>query len=187
LFLNADPESFVKRFGIRDFVLQVGRLEPAKNQAMLCYAMRELDLPLVLIGHPAHRAYADACRRLLPKGSLIIEHLPQEQLASAYAAARVHALPSWVETCGLVSMEAALADCSLVLSTAGYECEYYAGHGNYCDPADADSIGEAVQGAWKHYERDAELRKRLRTRILTEFTWQAAAAATLRAYESTCR
>ena len=29
-------------------------------------------------------------------------------LASAYAAA-VHALPSWMETCGLVSLEAALS------------------------------------------------------------------------------
>ncbi|MEX2142601.1 MAG: glycosyltransferase family 4 protein [Pirellulales bacterium] len=186
LFLNADPEPFVKRFGLRDFVLQVGRVEPAKNQAMLCYAMKSLDLPLVLIGHPAHRGYAEACRRLLPKYSLVIEHLPQEQLASAYAAARVHALPSWVETCGLVSMEAALADCSLVLSTAGYECEYYEGFGYYCDPADADSIREAVQSAWERYERDAELRMRLRSRILTEFTWQAAATTALRAYESTC-
>jgi hypothetical protein len=40
LFLNADPAPFVERFGVKDFVLQVGRLEPAKNQAMLCYAMR---------------------------------------------------------------------------------------------------------------------------------------------------
>jgi hypothetical protein len=50
-----------------------------------------------------------------------------------------------------------------------------------------DSIRDAVEGAWERYERDAELRKRLRSRILTEFTWQAAAAATFRAYETTCR
>jgi glycosyltransferase involved in cell wall biosynthesis len=167
----------------RDFVLQVGRIEPAKNQAMLCYAMRDLDIPLVLIGHPANRGYTEACRRLLPKSSLIIEHLPQELLASAYAAARVHALPSWVETCGLVSMEAALADCNLVLSTAGYECEYYAGHGYYCDPADPDSIREAVQTAWQRYDGDGETRKRLRSRIMREFSWQSAAKAALAAYQ----
>jgi hypothetical protein len=147
MFLNADPAPFVNRFGIRDFVLQVGRIEPAKNQAMLCYAMCDIDVPLVLIGHPADRAYAEICRRLLPKRSLMIEHVPQEQLASAYAAARVHALPSWVETCGLVSLEASLADCSLVLSSAGYECEYFGDAGYYCDPGDSESITAAVAKA----------------------------------------
>ena len=44
----------------------------------------------------------------------IIDHLPQELLASAYAAAGVHALPSWMETCGLVSLEAALCGTPLV-------------------------------------------------------------------------
>lgn len=46
IFLNADPQPFIQRFGLRDFVLQVGRLEPAKNQAMLCHALQSADLPL---------------------------------------------------------------------------------------------------------------------------------------------
>ena len=80
-------------------------------------------------------------------------------------------------------MEAALADCNLVLSSAGYECEYYAGHGYYCDPADADSIREAVQSAWESYAGDGETRKRLRSRIMRDYTWQGAAEAALSAYE----
>lgn len=137
----------------------------------------------MLIGQAAHRGYAEACRRLLPKGSLIIEHLPQDQLASAYAAARVHALPSWVETCGLVSMEAALANCSLVLSTAGYECEYYAEHGYYCDPADAESIRAAVTSAWDNHAANVPRRRALRSLILREYTWQRAAEQSLLGYE----
>ena len=49
----------------------------------------------------------------------IIDHLPQNLLASAYAAAAVHVLPSWMETCGLVSLEVALAGAPLVGSTSG--------------------------------------------------------------------
>jgi glycosyltransferase involved in cell wall biosynthesis len=147
--------------------------------------MRSLDLPLVFIGHRAHGAYAEVCERLAPKGTLFIEHLPQPQLASAYASARVHALPSWVETCGLVSMEAALADCALVLSTAGYECEYYRGLGEYCDPADADSIRHAVERTWKRYASDANRRRELRSMIIRDYTWQVAGKAALRAYEAT--
>jgi glycosyltransferase involved in cell wall biosynthesis len=82
-------------------------------------------------------------------------------------------------------MEAVLADCNLVLSTAGYECEYYAGHGSYCDPADPDSIREAVQTAWERYSIDAPTRKRLRSRIMHDYTWQRAAEAALSADERT--
>jgi len=80
-------------------------------------------------------------------------------------------------------MEAALADCNLVLSTAGHECEYYTGHGYYCDAADADSIRAAVQTAWQRYSVDADTRKRLRSRIMHDYTWQSAAEAALSACE----
>jgi glycosyltransferase involved in cell wall biosynthesis len=81
-------------------------------------------------------------------------------------------------------MEAALADCNLVLSSAGYECEYYAGHGYYCDPADPDSIREAVQSAWQRYSIDGETRKRLRSLIMRDYTWQSAAEAAFAAYRT---
>ena len=41
---------------------------------------------------------------------------PRPVLASAYAAARVFALPSWFETPGLAALEAALAGCSVVIT-----------------------------------------------------------------------
>ena len=41
IFLDADPNKFREYTGIRgDFVLQAGRIEAGKNQAMLCWAMR---------------------------------------------------------------------------------------------------------------------------------------------------
>ena len=60
-------------------------------------------------------------------------------MASAYAAAAVHVLPSWMETCGLVSLEAALAGAPLVGSTFGHELEYLEGDAWYADPENADS------------------------------------------------
>ncbi|HJZ60260.1 MAG TPA: hypothetical protein VKE74_35280, partial [Gemmataceae bacterium] len=50
VFADADPEPFRKKHRTGPFVLQVGRIEASKNQIMLAYALRELDLPLVLIG-----------------------------------------------------------------------------------------------------------------------------------------
>ena len=181
-FLDPDPTPFVKKHGLRDFVLQVGRIEIQKNQLLLAYALRRLDVPLVLIGTPLQPQYLQWCRTYGPKGLRVIQHLAPHELTSAYAAARVHALPSWFETCGLVTMEAALANCTTVVSTAGYELEYYRDLAYYCDPANPSSILAAVTNALENYDRDARRRLRLKQLILNDYTWDRAAEATFHAY-----
>ena len=64
---------------------------------MLCWALRETSLPIVLIGGSNTAAYADLCKRISGERLHIIEHVPQPLLASAYASAAVHVLPSWME------------------------------------------------------------------------------------------
>jgi glycosyltransferase involved in cell wall biosynthesis len=181
-YLDAGPERFAARHGLRDFVLQVGRIEAPKNQLLLALALREAGLRLVLIGSSRQAQYLEWVQAYGPKDLVILAHLPPEEVASAYAAARVHALPSWSETCGLVNLEAALAGCSVVAGTLGYELEYLADLATYCDPADVASIGTAVRTAWDNHARDADRRRRLRQRVLEHFTWEKAAEATFRAY-----
>ena len=173
LFLDGDPAPFQQQTGIRHpFVLQAGRIEPAKNQAMLCWALRNTNLPVVFIGGRQHwPSYAELCQRILGNRLTIIDHLPQPLLASAYAAAGVHVLPSWMETCGLVSLESALSVTPVVGSTFGHELEYLRGDAWYGDPGDPESIRDAVMHAWeegKHGSRSS----RLKRRILEEFNWE---------------
>lgn len=181
-FLDADPGPFVRKYGLRDFVLQVGRVEGHKNQLLLAYALRDLDLPLVLIGGQQQAPYVEWCRHYGPKGLRLIPYLSAEELPTAYAAARVHVLAGWAENCGLVSLEAALAGCSVVASTAGFEVEYFRDLVYYCDPGDVASIRRAVREAYANYERDAPRRLRLRELILHEYTWERAAERTFHAY-----
>jgi glycosyltransferase involved in cell wall biosynthesis len=181
-FLDPDPRPFIQKYGLRDFVLQVGRIEASKNQLLLVYALRKERLPLVLIGGNLQKPYLEWCKKYGPKTLRILPHLSQAELRSAYAAARVHVLPSWMETCGIVTLEAALANCNVVVSTAGYEVEYFRELAYYCDPADVGSIRSAVLTAYENYERDAARRLQLKQRILQEFTWPKTAEATFRAY-----
>ena len=47
LFLDADPTDFQQQTGLKGpFVLQAGRIEPSKNQAMLCWALKTRIFPL---------------------------------------------------------------------------------------------------------------------------------------------
>ena len=179
LFLDPDPSAFRKATGIQTpFVLQAGRIEPAKNQAMLCWALRNTDIPIVLIGGSRHwPAYADLCRNISGKKLQIIDHLPQPILASAYASAAVHVLPSWMETCGLVSLEAALAGAPLVGSTFGHELEYLEDDAWYADPGDAFSLQKAVIGAWeagRHHRRPIAMKRK----VLERFNWERTVDAT---------
>lgn len=183
IFEEADPRPFVESFGQRDFVISVGHIEGRKNQLMLLYALRGTDLPVVMVG-AAHRSdsrYFDLCRHYAPKRTLFISQLSQQELASAFAAARVHALPSWTEGASLASIEAAMAGSAIVVGNRAGEWEYYQEEAFYCDPASVSSIRKAVEDAYQ--ARDLQGRKRLKDRALKRFTFEHAAGKTLEAYE----
>ena len=62
-------------------------------------------------------------------------------LASAYAAARVFALPSWFETPGLAALEAGLAGCAVAITPYGSTRDYFGDLRAVCParPAAGDS------------------------------------------------
>ena len=183
LFLDADPEPFRQQTGIQGpFVLQAGRIEPSKNQAMLCWALKDTSLPIVLIGGRQHwPSYAELCQSISGDRLTIIDHLPQDLLASAYAAAAVHTLPSWMETCGLVSLEAALCGTPLVGSLFGHELEYLEGDAWTCDPGDPDSLRRAVEAAWSAGRKDRRP-VAMKRKVLERFNWEQTVDSTERLY-----
>jgi glycosyltransferase involved in cell wall biosynthesis len=186
IFSKPDPEPFRRLSGLNGpFVLQAGRVEPPKNPAMLLHALRHSDLPVVLAGrNDLDPAYTELCRMIGGDRLQLHGHLSPDLLASAYAAAAVHVLPSWCETCGLVTLEAALAGTPVVVSIAGHEAAYVGADAWYCDPADPMSIRQAVEAAMKAGPTDRRV-SRLQRRILSEFNWDAMVEVTERIYMST--
>lgn len=153
-FRTARPELFLERVGIQDPVLSVARIEPRKNTLALVRAARDLGLPLVLIGamDPAH---ADYCEQVgkelasLPTG-VHLPALPSSDplLASAYAAARVHALVSLSEQTGVANLEAGLAGANLVVSDLPSTREAFRDFAWYADPHDDAGIRAALGAAY---------------------------------------
>ena len=177
-----NPERFDQAglpFHERNTVLYVGRIDPHKNQLGLIKAMRGTDKRLVLVGydHPDHPDYVRACRKAGKGWVEFAGGHPPEELPPFFASARVHVVPSWFETTGLVSLEAALSGCSLVSTDRGHARAYLGDGALYCDPADGGSIRAAVDAAW-----DREPGPELRDRVLDQFTWDHTARATATAY-----
>ena len=181
-FAEASPQPFQRRAGCRNFVLYAGRIEPRKNQLGFLRAMRDTDVPIVVLGDvvPGYEAYRDACRRVAGENVKFIDGIRHDDplLASAYAACRCLALASWFETPGLVALEAAMQGVPLVLPAGGCAREYFGAWAEYVEPDDLRGIRRQVLAALTQPRRP-ELARMVRKR----FTWKAAALATREAYE----
>jgi glycosyltransferase involved in cell wall biosynthesis len=164
----------------QDLVLCVARIEGIKNQLNLIKALNHTTYKLILIGAPApnQHSYYRECRKIAAGNVSFIDHLPQEELAQYYYRAKVHVLPSWFETCGLSTLEAAAMGCNVVITDKGYTREYYEDYAFYCDPASPGSILQAIEQAGS-----SQYASGLKEKILTRYTWKHAADKTLAAYK----
>ena len=124
-FSAGDPSLFEKKYGFKDFVLQVGSLDSRKNALRTIKAMSKLPYKLVLIGpHEGSEDYYRQCKDAANENVLFMGQVDNNDpiLASAYAAAKTFVLPAFSEVMPLVVYEAAQAGCNLVMSKT-YPCE----------------------------------------------------------------
>lgn len=178
--LPGNKERFQKEFGLSDFVFCVGRIESRKNQLMLLKALEHDDITVVFAGggFSYQPEYAQAVQKFKRKGKTVfLPRLSDQQLADAYAAAKVHALPSWYELPGLVSLEAGYYGCNVVATRRGTTCDYLGEEAFYCDPADPDSIRSAVLAAFY-----APTRTGLKEKVMAH-SWEETAQRTMDAYK----
>jgi glycosyltransferase involved in cell wall biosynthesis len=185
-FGTAGPELFRERWGPDPFVLSVGRIEPRKNTLGLIRAVRRLGLRLVIIGEtaPGSRGYAQQCRHA--GGDLVawlgrLDH-QDPVLASAYAAARVFALPSWFETPGLAALEAALAGCAVLITPYGSTRDYFGDLVVYARPHQPEEIRRGLRRCW-----DDGPDPRLAPRIASHYLWPIVAQITADVYDQVTR
>jgi glycosyltransferase involved in cell wall biosynthesis len=145
--------------------------------------VKQIGHPTVIIGQVTRSDYAEQCLQEASeaKNILIIKGLDNdsEMLASAYAAARVFALPSLFETPGIAALEAALAGASIVITPHGGTRDYFGDDAEYVDPFSIDSIRNGIERAL-----NTPVNPALRERIKKEFLWPSIAAKTLAAYSS---
>ncbi len=181
-FQTAAPDAFVKKSGLKDFVLYVGRIEERKNVLSLIKAMNGIEEKLVVVGDVKRgsEAYAARCRKEAGKNVVFLPGLDHESglLESAYAACKVFALPSWYETPGLAALEAGLAGANVVVTREGCTKEYFSGFASYANPESIEDIREKLE-----MELEKPKGLGLKRHILQNFLWKSTAEETKAAYE----
>jgi glycosyltransferase involved in cell wall biosynthesis len=164
----------------RQLVLCVARIEGIKNQLNLIQALNNTEFTLLLIGGtaPGQQQYYAECRKAAAANIQFKEHIPQADLLDYYKKAAVHVLPSWFETCGLSSLEAAAMGCSIVITDKGFTRDYFGNDAFYADPDSPASILDEVRKA-----AQAAPSITLSEKIRTNYTWQQAASLTFNTYK----
>jgi glycosyltransferase involved in cell wall biosynthesis len=176
LLFKPDPETKKDEL----LVLCVARIEGIKNQINLIKALNNTKYKLLIIGAhaPGQTDYYNKCRSIAADNISFAGHIPQHELVAYYQQAKVHILPSWFETTGLSSVEAAVMGCNIVITDKGDTREYFGDEAFYCDPSAPENILNAVEAA-----AEAPQNGRLRNKILEQYTWKQAALQTLKAYQ----
>lgn len=165
-------------------VICMGRIEPRKNQLRLIQALRGSGYKLIICGaaSPNHAAYEQRCREAAGDDCTFAGWLNSSELFAAYASAKVHVLPSFFETTGLSSLEAAAMGCNIVITDRGDTRDYFGENAWYCNPEDIHSVRAAVDAAYA-----APYDESFRTYILEHYTWERAAQETFAAYKQIIR
>jgi glycosyltransferase involved in cell wall biosynthesis len=180
---SAKPDVFMDKYGLRDFILFVGRIEPRKNVLRLLEACKDMGAPLVIIGqsNPWEHEYYAKCKEVAKHNRNVhfLGFMPphSKELFSAYAAAKVFVLPSLFETPGLVALEAGIMGCNLVVTEGGSTTEYFKNHALYVNPLSTEDIKEKILEAYYKPKNN-----KLKEHILENYTWDKAAEKTLQAY-----
>lgn len=164
----------------KNMILCVARMEGLKNQINLISALNHSRFNLFLIGNAAlnQTNYYIQCKKEAAENIHFIDHLPQKELINYYQKAKVHVLPSWFETCGLSTLEAAASGCNVVITDRGYASEYFKSHAFYCDPSSPSSIRQAIEKA-----SESNVPASFREKIIKDYTWHNAAKKTYEAYQ----
>ncbi|UCH87495.1 MAG: glycosyltransferase family 4 protein [Dehalococcoidia bacterium] len=189
---SARMEAVRSRYGLPPrFILNVGTLEPGKNQATLVRAFPRLkgeglEQGLVIAGQKGWM-YEKLFRLVdglgLRDDVRFVGHLPEDDLAAVYNMADLFVFPSLYEGFGLPPLEAMACGLPVVASSAPALAEVLDGAALLVDACDASALAEASAKALK----DKRLRSRLRRQGLkraSQFSWERTARGTVAAYEA---
>jgi len=161
----------------------VARIDPRKNQLNFLKAMMDTDYKIRFIGNsgPNSKGYFKKLKILAAKRGNVefISQIPQEEVFKHMLEAKLNVLTSWVETPGLVSLEAGYAGCNILVSNKGSVSDYFKHYAFYCSPDDIEDIKEKT-----HQSINSNFNEDFRSLINNNYSWSNSANQTYLAYKN---
>lgn len=165
---DGNPDIFRERYGIKgDFLLSLANIDQRKNTHRLLAASKDLDLPVVSIGHVRDPVYFEGFRAQYPQFMQLGPVKDPAVLKSAMKACSAFVLPSLCETPGIAALEAASQGARIVITSEGPTREYFGDLVTYVNPLDVEDIRHGIQAELKATRNQYQLQKLVRE----SYTW----------------
>lgn len=176
------------------FVLYVGDVTWNKNLPRLIQAVKEINLPLVMVGksliqkdfdhtNPWNHDLIEVQRLIEGDGNFItLGFVPTEDLVVLYNAATVCAFPSLYEGFGLPVLEAMQSGCPVVTTKEGSLAEVAGDAACFVDAYDVQSIAKGLGEVFSNKKLQETLIEKGRMQA-QKFTWKKTAEKTIEVYK----
>jgi len=145
-FTEETPNSlFRESFGLSDYTLWIGIIEPCKNQLKTIQALEDFQVPMVFIGNCRDDQYYRACREAAPKHFLFLKPIQHKSdlIRAAIRECSLYIEPS-LDPPGKSILEAAFAGANILTCSSEWAREHFGSNAVYVDPEDPYSIQDGV-------------------------------------------
>ena len=179
IFDNSETIISEKFQQYKDCIVCAARIEGRKSTLNLVKAVKNSNYKLVLVGKESknQKKYVEKVHEEADDNVFFLGSIPHEDLKELYSVSKVHVLPSWMETPGLSSLEAAVMGCNIVVTKKGDTEDYFEDYAFYCEPDNVVSIRKAIDEAY-----NSPVNPKLKEKILKEYIWENTAKETIKAY-----
>ena len=131
----------------KEFLLNVGTIESRKNILPVVQAIKDIDIPLVIVGKPT--GYYQQIKTYIRQHNMenrifFFQGLDMEELAVLYATATIFIYPSIYEGFGIPIIEALYSGTPVITSNMGVFPEAGGPSSCYIDPTDVTQIAYAL-------------------------------------------
>lgn len=193
---KAAKDELKKKYKLPDqFIIYVGDVTWNKNLPRIVQAVREVNIPLVMVGktlldpvvdsfHPWNKDLVEITRQIQNDPLFIrLGYVPIQDLVGLYNSATVCVCASLYEGFGFPLLEAMTCGCPVVSSEAGSQKEIAEGATLQIDPENVDSIVKGLKKVIESEQLQKELSKKGRNRARF-FTMKKFIQQTVEVYEA---
>ncbi|WP_447950944.1 glycosyltransferase family 4 protein [Chryseobacterium koreense] len=174
------------RFNLPEkFILNVGTIEERKNLLGIVKALKDTDIPLVVVGRKTK--YYSRVRSFIDKNNLknqvlFLENVSMHELAAIYRLADIFVYPSFFEGFGIPVIEALFSGTPVITSNVSCLPEAGGKDSVYINPENVDDIRAKILFLWNN-ESERKRRARMGLEYVQKFTDENIAKEMMKIYQ----